>query len=57
MTSPFYDSDEFEIHIDEEGDEEEGATAGDIEDDRVTGKEEYDTQDSVERIERPFLLR
>ena len=37
MTSQFYDPDEFEINIDEE----EGPTAGDIEDDRVMGEEEY----------------
>ena len=37
MRSPYYESD-VEINFDEEGGEEDGETAGDVGDDRVTGK-------------------
>ena len=38
MSSPYYESDEFEINLDEEGGEDDGETAGGVGDDRVTGK-------------------
>ena len=41
-SSPYYESDDFEIKLDEERGEEDGKAAGDVEDDRVTGEEEYE---------------